>query len=130
MVARPIDIPTTTPDAFTVAKAGFELENETVLPARARPVASLTATFSERLFPTARDVDDGKTTTEATNGWTRRFVVELAPSERAVMTVAPSALPVARPFASIETMFGSTLVHVTFRPESLFPAASRSSTNP
>ena len=130
MIARPIDTPMTTPDALTVATPGLELENETVLPASARPVASLTVTVSCRLFPTARDAFAGDTTTDATSGCTRRFVLEVAPSARAVMTVAPSALPVAIPLASIDTMFGSRLDQVTLRPVSFLPAASRSSTNP
>src|SRR2546428_2321979 len=126
IVVEPAATPVTRPLPFTVAAAMLELVHVTVRPVRVLPLASFTVAVSCTVWPADTEADGGVTVTDATGTFaTVIAAVPLLPSEVAVIVAAPTATPVACPAPFTVATAGLLLDHVTVRPPSGLPKASR-----
>src|SRR5260370_6395884 len=123
----PAAVPVTSPVAETVAMVASLVAHVTVRPVSGLPPASFGVAVSCTVAPTAMLAVAGVTATDATGtGVTVMAAVPLLPSLVAVIVTGPPApLPVTRPFASTVAMVASLVAHVTVRPVSALPFASR-----
>jgi hypothetical protein len=130
MVTVPTATPVTTPDAgSTVAIAGSLLVHVTVRPLSAFPCASRGTAVAWVVPPTAMVALPIDTLTLATGtGVTVTAAVPLTPSLVAVIVTEPGATPVTTPVpaSTVATAVFDEL-HVTVRPPSGLPCASRGS---
>src|SRR2546425_5860360 len=126
IVAAPAATPLTRPLALTVATEAFEVVHVTVRPVSVLPLASFTVAVSGTVWPTCTDAVAGLTVTDATRTVaTVIAAVPLFPSLVAVSVAAPTATPVACPAPFTVATAGLLLDHVTVRPPSGLPKASR-----
>src|SRR3989441_6619961 len=126
IVAAPAATPLTRPLALTVATEAFEVVHVTVRPVSVLPFASLGIALSGPVWPTGTDAVAGLTVTDATGTVaTVIAAVPLFPSLVAVSVAAPTATPVACPAPFTVATAGLLLDHVTVRPPSGLPKASR-----
>src|SRR2546425_2162596 len=126
IVVEPAATPVTRPLPFTVAAAMLELVHVTVRPVSVLPLASFTVAVSCTVWPADTEADGGVTVTDATGTVaTVIAAVPLFPSLVAVSVAAPTATPVACPVPFTVATAGLLLDHVTVRPPSGLPKASR-----
>jgi hypothetical protein len=109
-----------------VATAVALLVQLTGRPVSAFPDASRALAVSACVPPTARLAVAGETLTDATGTWvTSTAAVPFTPSTVAVMVALPAATAVTTPSVLTVATAGALLAHVTWRPVSALPAASR-----
>ena len=121
MVAVPTLTAVTSPVAVTVAMPGLRETQPAAIPATAPPALSVRWLPSEMVSPAKRLGSRGSM---LTTGAAKTVAVADFPSEVAVMTVDPIALPVTTPPELTWTMLGSALDQVTSRPEMGAPSES------
>src|SRR3989442_103905 len=124
------DLPLTSPLPVTVATAGLLDAQLTVRPVRVLPFASLRVAVSWTVWPVDTEAGAGVTVTDATGAGgggavTVIAAVPLFPSLVAVSVAAPTATPVACPVPFTVATAGVLLDHVTVRPPTGLPKASR-----
>jgi hypothetical protein len=125
-IAGPAATPVTRPLPFTVATPVLLLAHVTTRPVRAFPFASRSVAVSCAVCPTGTLASVGATLTDATGGGgTVTVAVPLCPSLVAVIVAEPAATPVANPLALTVAWPALLLAHVTTRPDSALPLASR-----
>ena len=124
-VAVPTATPVTTPDGLTVAIDGFRLAQTTVRSGIGAPPASRGVATSVCVVPCSSDSVAGRIVTEATGMRTVTLALPTRPSAVADTVVVPSPKPVTTPVALTVAIAGLAELHVTGRPVSATPAASR-----
>jgi hypothetical protein len=126
IVTVPGATPVTTPPGDTVATAGALVAHVTVRPVRVLPLASLVVALSVTLLCTQTVAVSGLTVTVATGtGVTVTVAVAVRPSIVAVMIAVPGARALTSPPSDTVAAFALELDHVTARPGSAAPPASR-----
>jgi hypothetical protein len=126
MIAGPAVIPVTRPPLLTVATPVLLLAHVTTRPVSAFPVASRGVAVSCTVCPTGTLASVGLMVTDATGtGVTDTAAVPLLPSLVAVIVAEPVATPVTSPLALTVATAALLLPHVTTRPDSVLPLASR-----
>src|SRR3989475_391259 len=129
IVAVPATTPVTSPLVETLATVEALDAHVTVRPGSEFPTESCGVAVNWTVPPTARPGVAGFTATEATGTATAVTVtvaVPLFPSLVAVIIAPPTATPVTRPVADTVATPPLLVAHVTVRPLSGFPLASRS----
>src|SRR5437667_11296930 len=129
IVAVPATTPVTSPLVETLATVEALDAHVTVRPGSEFPTESCGVAVNWTVPPTARLGVAGFTATEATGTATAVTVtvaVPLFPSLVAVIIAPPTATPVTRPVADTVATPPLLVAHVTVRPLSGFPLASRS----
>ena len=123
----PRALPVTRPFASTEATVASPVCQVMVRPLSVLPFASLVTAVSCTVAPVPMLAVAGLTTTDATGiGVTVTAAVPFLPSLVAVIvTGPPTAVPVTNPFASTVAIVASPVCHVTVRPPSALPFASR-----
>src|SRR5205085_5113574 len=128
IVAVPATLPVTRPLALTVATLVLLEAHVTVRPESALPLESRGVAVSCTVFPSFTEALAGVTDTEATGtlaAVTVMAAVPLCPSLVAVIVAVPATLPVTNPPALTVATLVLLEAHVTVRPGSGFPPASR-----
>ena len=125
MAAVPTATPVTTPDGLTVAIDGFVLAQTTVRSGIGAPLASRGVATSVCVVPCRSDSVVGRMETDATGMRTVTLALPARPSAVAETVVVPSPTPVTTPVALTVAIDGLAELHVTGRPISAAPAASR-----
>src|SRR5882762_745484 len=126
MVAVPAVTPVTRPLPLTVATAVLLVAHVTARPLSAVPPASWGVAVSCPVWPTGTLDAAGLTTTDATGTFVTVTVAEpFFPSLVAVMVAVPAVTPVTRPLPLTVATAALLVAHVTARPLSAVPPASR-----
>jgi hypothetical protein len=128
IVAEPATTPLTSPLEDTVATEDALLAQVIVRPLSGLPLASLGVAVSCTVASTSRLADAGVTVTDATGTGAAATVTDaepLCPSLVAVIVAEPTAAPVTRPVPFTVATVALLLAHVTVRPPSAVPFASR-----
>jgi len=125
IVAEPAATPVTRPVVFTVATAVLLLLHVTTRPVKALPAASRGVAVSCTVCPVITLADAGATVTDATGAATLTADEPLWPSLVAVIVAEPPATPVTSPLPFTVATAVLLLPHVTTRPDSALPLASR-----
>src|SRR5712692_3251558 len=126
MMAVPAASAVTSPVPFTVATPGLPLVHVTARPVKTFPFASFGVAASCTVCPTMILAVAGLTVTEATGTpFTVTVAVPLLPSLVAVIDAEPGATPDTSPLPFTVATAALLLDHVTTRPDSGTPLASR-----
>jgi hypothetical protein len=128
IVADPAATPVTSPLPLTVAAVVLLLPHVTTRPVSVLPFASLGVAASCTVCPAVTLADPGLTLTDATGAGVCVTVIAAVPfllSLVAVIVAEPAAAPVTRPLPFTVATAVLLLAHVTTRPFSAFPFASR-----
>src|SRR5713101_5269720 len=125
----PAATPVTSPLVFTLATPVLPLDQVMTRPERGLPLASLGVAVSWTVLPACTEAEAGLTVTDATGTGAAVTVtadVPLLPSLVAVIvTGPPAATPVTSPLPFTVAIDVLALAHVTTRPDSALPLASR-----
>src|SRR5256885_7861220 len=128
MVAVPATLPVTSPVALTVATVASLEAQVTVRPESALPLESRGVAVSCTVFPSFTEGVAGVTDSDATGtpaAVTVMADVPLCPSLVAVIVAVPATLPLTNPIALTAPTVVLLEAHVTTRPGSGLPLASR-----
>ncbi len=125
IVTVPVLTPVTSPLPFTVARPVLLLAHVTTRPVSTFPFASRGVAVSCTVCPAITLADAGLTLTVATGTVTVTAAEPLWPSLVAVIVAVPASTPVTTPLPFTVAVPASSLAHVTTRPSSTFPLASR-----
>jgi len=126
ILAVPGPMAVTRPVRLAVATASLSLAHVTTRPVSGFPAASRGVAVSWPVWPTITPRVGGVTVTLATGtGMTVTDAEALCPSLVAITVAVPGASAVTRPAALTVATASLSLAHVTTRPVSGFPAASR-----
>src|SRR5438552_14368850 len=126
-VVFPAATAVTRPLISTVAIKGLRVAQVTARPDKTFPAESRSVAVNGPVWPTMRSRLSGVTLTVATGtSVTVTDAVPLLPSLVAVIVAVPTPVAVTRPVPSTVATPGASLPHVMARPDSGFPAESRS----